>query len=82
MSPFENIILLFLLLIDFFISCYSGYVDRSFNAKIALKLYNQISKIDYEFYENPDLLADTLTSMRIALQLAVKKYNAIGLIWP
>ena len=28
-----------------------------------------------EFYENPDLLADTLTSMRTALQLAVKKYN-------
>ena len=28
-----------------------------------------------EFYENPDLLADTLTSMRTALQLAVRKYN-------
>ena len=28
-----------------------------------------------EFYENPDLLANTLTSMRAALQMAVKKYN-------
>lgn len=56
-------ILLVLLLIDFFLSCYQGYVDRNFNARIALRFYDQISKIDYDFYENPDFLNDYMRSL-------------------
>ena len=75
------VILLFLLLIDFFISCYAGYVDRSFNAKIALKLYNQISKIDYEFYENPDFLNDYMRSLeRGASNIQMSANNSFRLI--
>lgn len=57
------VILLVLLLIDFFLSCYQGYVDRNFNARIALRFYDQISKIDYDFYENPDFLNDYMRSL-------------------
>jgi len=57
------VILLGILLIDFLLSCYQGYVDRNFNARIALKFYNQISKIDYDFYENPDFLNDYMRSL-------------------
>ena len=56
-------ILLLLLLIDFLLSCYQGYVDRNFNARIALRFYDQISKIDYDFYENPDFLNDYMRSL-------------------
>ena len=56
-------ILLVLLLIDFLLSCYQGYVDRNFNARIALRFYDQISKIDYDFYENPDFLNDYMRSL-------------------
>lgn len=75
------LILLALLLIDFFISCYAGYVDRSFNARIALKLYNQISKIDYEFYENPDFLNDYMRSLeRGASNIQMSANNSFRLI--
>lgn len=75
------LILLALLLIDFFISCYAGYVDRSFNARIALKLYNQISKIDYEFYENPDFLNDYMRSLeRGASNIQMSSNNSFRLI--
>ena len=82
----KNVIILFLillalLLIDFFISCYSGYVDRSFSARIALRFYNQISKIDYEFYENPDFLNDYMRSLeRGASNIQMSANNSFRVI--
>lgn len=58
-------ILLILILIDSLIPIYTGYVDRNFNARIALKLYDKIGKIDYEFYENPDFLNDYVRSLEM-----------------
>ena len=55
--------LLLLFLIDYFISIYHGYVDRNFNARLSLKFYDKIGKIDYAFYENPDFLNDYVRSL-------------------
>jgi len=58
-------ILLILILIDSLLPIYTGYVDRNFSARIALKFYDKIGKIDYEFYENPDFLNDYVRSLEM-----------------
>ena len=58
-------IFLFLILIDSLIPIYVGYVDRNFTANMALKLYDKIGKIDYEFYENPDFLNNYVRALEM-----------------
>lgn len=84
-----NVIIIFsvlvvLLIIDYFISIYNNYVNRNFQARMSIKFYNKIGKIDYEFYENPEFLNDYIRSIEMGSvniqQSAENTFNLITII--
>ncbi len=82
----KNVIIIFailviLLFVDYLISIYTNYVNRNFQARMAIKFYDKIGKIDYEFYENPEFLNDYVRSLEMgSMNIQQSAENTFALI--